>query len=356
MAFRSDPTEPDVHMPLGDHLDELRRRLFFALLGMIPIAIVAFYFGTDLLEFVVEPVREALRGGWQPAVLQATSPFETFGTYIKVSTIATLLVGSPWVLYQLWAFVAPGLYAHERRYVYFLLPLSSVLTITGVIFLFRVILPLILSFAVAFGSGLGAKVAMPQPPPEGTVFGTVPVLDADPPNPEVGWEWINRTLAAKRVCVAIEAGVPVILTQDLHREAGVLQQYRVSETISLLLSLTLAFAGAFQMPVAVLLLGWAGIINVAMLRKYRKHALLICAVVSAALTPGDPTPMIAMLVPLYGLYELGVLLLQWFPAGRLARRKAPVGGPADGLPADGLPADGGPADGVNRVETDDETP
>ena len=166
MAFRSDPTEPDVHMPLGDHLDELRRRLFFALLGMIPIAIVAFYFGTDLLEFVVEPVREALRGGWQPAVLQATSPFETFGTYIKVSTIATLLVGSPWVLYQLWAFVAPGLYAHERRYVYFLLPLSSVLTITGVIFLFRVILPLILSFAVAFGSGLGAKVAMPQPPPE----------------------------------------------------------------------------------------------------------------------------------------------------------------------------------------------
>ena len=83
--------------------------------------------------------------------------------------------------------------------------------------------------------------------------------------------------------------------------------------------LALAFAGGFQTPVIVLLLGWSGIIDRAFLRKYRKHALLVTAVIAAFMTPGDPTTMFLLWVPLYVLYELGGVLLGLFPARNVAQ-------------------------------------
>jgi len=305
-------------MPLGDHLDELRRRLIVSLVGLLPIAAVAFYFGDVLLAFLVEPARGALRAAGQSDSLQATNPLETLGSYMTVSTIATILVGSPWMLYQLWRFIAPGLYKHERRFVYFLLPLSSVLTATGVMFLFTVIMPIVLTFLVGFGTALGARDAVQAPLPAGVTLGTVAVLEGDPPAPKVGEEWVNLPTRRRRVCVGYEGTEPLILSQELHKDAGVLQQYKVSEYVRLLMSLSLAFAAAFQAPVVVLLLGWAGIIDQAFLKKYRRHAILICAVAAAMLTPGDPSSMIALLIPLYGLYELGGVLLRVFPASRVA--------------------------------------
>jgi sec-independent protein translocase protein TatC len=102
---------------------------------------------------------------------------------------------------------------------------------------------------------------------------------------------------------------------------GAVSELRISEYIKLLLSMTLAFAAAFQAPVVVLLLGWSGIINQQVLAKFRRHAILVCAIAAAMLTPGDPASMILMLIPLYLLYELGGLLLRWFPASRVAGKR-----------------------------------
>lgn len=308
-------------MSLGEHLDELRKRLIYSLLGLLPIAIVALVFGTDLLTFLISPARDALRRQGFSSSLQATGPLETFNTYLTLSVIAALVAGAPWVLYQLWRFVAPGLYARERRYVYVLLPLSTLLTVGGVVFLFRVIMPMILAFFVSFGStaGLAQKPGIELPP--SVQLPTIPVLDADPANPQPGQEWFNLSLNERRICVAIDGDTPRILSSEYTRDVAITQQYRVSEYVSLLLMLAVAFVLAFQMPVVVLLIGWAGFVTPELLGKYRKHAILVLMVVAALVTPGDPGSMVALSVPLILLFELGIVLLRLMPPQRAHDRQ-----------------------------------
>ena len=117
-------------MPLGDHLEELRRRLLFALLGLIPFLVISVAIGRWVLDFMTIPVRKALAEAGLPPVLQATSPVEVFGSYMKVVLLLTILGGSWWILIQLWRFISPGLYMSERRFVYILVPMSFLLTVT----------------------------------------------------------------------------------------------------------------------------------------------------------------------------------------------------------------------------------
>lgn len=307
-------------MPLGEHLEELRRRLIWALLGLVPLVAICLYFGEPLLDFLISPVQDALTSQGLPRMMQVTGPLELFSAYISISLIATVILGAPWILIQLWMFIAPGLYDRERRFVYILLPLSGILTVTGMVFLFRVVMPLILAFVVSFGSGIGARAHAVAPMPEGATLGSVLVLRGDPPSPEVGQEWIDLTTNERRVCTSVSKdGVREIYSMPIYKSTGVAQQYRVSQYLDLLTTLTLAFAAGFQTPVVVLVLGWAGLVTPAFLRKYRKHAILVTAIIGAAATPGDPSSMIAMWVPLMLLYELGILLLQVFPAHRVSR-------------------------------------
>ncbi len=108
-----------------------------------------------------------------------------------------------------------------------------------------------------------------------------------------------------------------------------------------MLLLSLAFAGGFQMPVAVLVLGWARIVSIDFLTKNRKYALFLCSIVAALLTPADPFSMLLMMIPLYGLYELGILLLRWFPATRIAGN-LPKRGDVAMLPASDMEGAEGP--------------
>jgi Sec-independent protein secretion pathway component TatC len=124
-----------------------------------------------------------------------------------------------------------------------------------------------------------------------------------------------------RICVSIHEGVPSIVSVALKTGVGAINEMRVSEYVQLLLSLTLAFALAFQAPVVVLLLGWVGILNQEILSKYRRHAILACAIIAAAIAPGDPASMLLLLLPLYILYELGGILLRIFPASRVAGKR-----------------------------------
>ncbi len=307
-------------MPLGDHLEELRRRLLFAVLGLVPIVCTALYFGEDLLALLITPVQDALRNAGQPGILQATGPLETFSTYISVSIIAAIIVGAPWMLYQLWLFITPGLYERERRFVYILLPLSALLTCTAILFLFRVIMPIVLTFLVSFGTQVGMREQPHVTVPLNTTLTKIVILAGDPDKPAPGDEWINTILKERRVCIAVdEKGVPEILATPVSKDVTIAQQYRVTQYVDLLTTLTLAFAAGFQTPVVVLVLGWAGLVTPAFLAKYRKQAVLVTAIAAAAATPGDPTSMVFLWIPLMLLYELGGLLLRFFPAHRVSK-------------------------------------
>lgn len=382
-------------MPLGGHLDELRRCVIASLLGLIPIAVLAFIYGGELLDLIIAPARKALHEGGQSDPV-AIGPLEIFSAYMRVSILAAIVVGSPWILYQVWRFVSPGLYKHEKRFVYFLLPLSAILTASGVVFLFKVVLPLILGFLISFGMGIHRPTVATAPLPAGVTLPSIPVLAADPPAEVIqpGNYWINTDLKKLRIAMPVQPGMmddflginqllgagseqgaaapqtapaqaseqaaqpaeqsigqprsqpasevagsepstptpPTTATTSatpaprvavevwsgaLYRETGILQQYRISEVLSMMLTLILAFAGAFQAPLIVLLLGWAGLVDRAFLRTYRRHAMLACAIIAAAVMPGDPASMLAMALPLYLLYELGGILLWLFPARRI---------------------------------------
>lgn len=315
---------PDPNaMTFGEHLEDLRRRLILAILGLLPIAIVALVVGIPVLEFLIRPVQQALRASGLPASLQATGPAETFGSYIRVAIALTAIVGAPWVLYQLWLFIAPGLRAGERRITYFLLPLSAGLTFMGMVLLYLYMLPLVLMFFIGFGSGIGRHAPAVAPLPAGIVLPSAPILEADPPDPALGQYWVNTSLMQLRFCVAADGSNRRIVATELNLGPGILQQYRVSEYIKLLTSLSISFIIGFQTPVVVLVLGWAGIIQVATLTRYRRQAVLICAIAGAILTPADPVSMFVLAVPLYLLFELGVVLLRWFPPSRIAGKEPP---------------------------------
>lgn len=307
-------------MPFGEHLEELRRRLIIAMWGVVPILILSFYFGKDILRFIIIPILSALQAANIGSGLQATGPLETFMTYFKVALTVTVLLASPWILFQLWMFVAPGLYSKERRFAYILAPLSFLLTLSGVTFCFKVMLPVTLFFLATFGSDIAPINVKAAPLPAGVQLLMLPVLGADPSDPPLGSAWINTELHQVRVCVGVDpAKGPMIGGLQISTGGAIAQQYRLSEYVSLLLAFCIAFALSFQMPVLVLLLGWANIVQIPMLTKFRKHSMFVSAFLGAFLTPtGDPFTMFLLAGPIYLLYELGIILLRILPASRVA--------------------------------------
>lgn len=323
-------------MSLGDHLEELRKRVIWSIAGVVPIFVLAFAFGSPLLSLLIEPARQQLREGGQATSLLATAPFETFGAVLHLALVVTLLLGSPWILFQLWLFVSPGLYAHERRFVRFLVPLSSVLAVGSVAFVYYAVLPVVLSFFVAFGTAVGTTDIPTAPLPDNTTLPAAPVLAGDPPEPEPGQFWINEPARQFRVCIGPNKdGSPRILGIELVATTGIVQQYKVSEYLKTILNMGLGFGIGFQLPVVVVMLGWVGIVERSTLARYRRHAVGVAFILGAVLTPADPLSMLLLAVPLSLLYELGILLLWLFPAERVARgvlNREPDGDPDDDTP------------------------
>lgn len=304
-------------MSFGDHLEDLRKRLFWAVAGPVPVFIACVVFGKYLLEFIVAPLIDALKRAGEAPHLIATSPVEPFAAYMKVAAVVTVLVAMPWILYQIWLFVAPGLYAKERRFIYFLLPLSTVLTSIGLAFLYWVLLPLSLVFLIEFGAGLVTPNIEKAEPPAGLVVPEIPVLGYDPATPKPGQMWINKSIDQMRIAVGEGADLKV-MSLNLHSGAGVSQEYRLSEYIDLVFLLGLAFAVAFQLPIVLMLLSWTGLVDAKMLTKYRKHCLFASVVLAALLPTQDPASLILLTAVVYGLYEFGVVLMRFMPASRVA--------------------------------------
>lgn len=174
---------------------------------------------------------------------------EAFLTYVKVSLIAGVILSSPWIFYQLWLFVAAGLYPHERKYVYVYGTMSLGLFLLGAVFCFYAVFPFVLDFLLKFNA----------------------TLEISP-------------------------------------------QIRISEWISFAVMLPVMFGVSFQLPLVMLFLERISIFQVQQYREQRRMAIFVIAVVSMLLTPADPMSMLLMMIPLIGLYELGIKLCQWLPA------------------------------------------
>lgn len=305
-------------MTLGDHLEELRRRVIWAIVVPVPVAVAAFVWAEPIRNAICEPAMQALRAHDLPAQLQVLSPVETLAADLKLSLVAAIVLGAPWILLQVWKFVEPGLYAHERRFVRLLVPMSAALTLSGLALLHFLLMPMMLDVLVGFGSDPPMRYELRED--GATETGPrIPMLQAPPERPQPGQAWITpeHRLA---VAVLVDPRTVEVLSVPLVHGSRLAQQFRLSEYIDFTLDFALGTAIAFQTPLAVLLLGWMGVLTPQALGQFRRYAVFLAVVVSAIVTPGgDPFSLLLLAVPIYLLYEFGILLLRVAPPAAVAR-------------------------------------
>ena len=236
--------------PLLVHLVELRSRLIKTMI-MITILFVIFYFFADsIYNFLVQPYANAVEGE-EGRRLIFTALHETFFTYIKVALFASLFISLPFLLIQLWIFVAPGLYKNEKSVVVPYLLATPILFILGSALVYYLIMPLAIKFFLSFES-IGGNGALP---------------------------------------IQLEA--------------------KVNEYLSLIMRLILAFGLCFQLPVALTLMARVGFVSSESLRKNRKYVIVGVFAVAAILTPPDPISQIGLGIPILLLYELSIIAVSF---------------------------------------------
>jgi Sec-independent protein secretion pathway component TatC len=264
-------------------------------------------------------LNRALAANNLPQTTQVLGLAEFILIQFKLSIIFALILSAPWVLWQAWMFIRPGLYVHERRFVNFLLPVSAILTAVGVALMYFIMLPLMLQVLILIGSSF--QMDPVKPPIDARVqtvidgLQEIPLRLRPPDQPVPGQAWIVPPEMKLHVAVARSDGSVEIIDYLPPSPGAVTQAFRLDDYVDFALMLFLGTAIAFQMPLVVLLLGWIGIASTDWLKKKRKYALMICTVAAAAITPtADAVSMFMMLIPLYGLYELGIVLLWLMPA------------------------------------------
>jgi sec-independent protein translocase protein TatC len=310
-------------MSFGDHLEELRKRILLALAFPVPAAILLYFISDTLIQWLLLPLFDVLNAFGLPAHVQQLSPPEAIVTRLKLSMIAALIISAPWVLWQAWKFIGPGLYAHERRFVRLLVPGSAILTIAAVAVTYFGMLPLMLRVLVAIGLAMNVKAPPADIDPRALEIikqnPPMTILEFPPANPAPGRVWVIWPEMKRYVAIADANGAIVTLEAPRLSPGTVTQDFRLSEYVNFVLLFMLGTVIAFQMPLVVLLMGWLGLASASWLRANRKYALFICAIVAAVVTPSaDLVSMLVMMVPLYGLYELGIILLVMAPASKVA--------------------------------------
>ena len=331
----ADPQAEDPRMSFGDHLDQLRSTLIKAIVGWLLATIVCMLFGTEVLGIIFRPLLIAQHANGLPPTLQALSPMSGFTSYLKIAFLAGLIGSMPWVLYQIWAFTAPGLYAHEQRSLKKLVPLSGALFAVGVAFLYFVVLPIVLHFFIRFNQRFAlpefssqsfmAQLLSGGPEAEDAANAddaapdvsiapfVLVVVDEDPFTPADGAIWFNRSQNRLKINTSRGLMTAAFTRQDA---ASALQsQFAVDLYISFVLMLALGFGVAFQMPIVVYFLARTKIVPLEVMAKGRRYVLLGIVVASAIMTPPDVISQLLLAGPMYALFEVGLL------AARLRERK-----------------------------------
>ncbi len=224
------------------HLVELRLRLLHSVVAVLLVFICLFPWSSNLYTLLARPLLARLPKGGQMIATEVTTPFFV---PLKVALMAAFLIALPYVLYQIWRFVAPGLYAHEKRLVWPLIMASTVLFFCGMGFAYFVVFPVVFGFITA---------SAPQ-------------------------------------------GVAVMTDIDKY--------------FSFVLTMFMAFGVTFQVPVAVVLLVRMGFVTVAKLREARPYVVVGAFIVGAIFTPPDVVSQMMLAVPLWLLFEAGIVVGSW---------------------------------------------
>ena len=239
---------------LISHLLELRDRLLRALMAVGLAFLPCVYYSNDLFSFLAQPLLAKLPQG---SNLIATGVMSPFTTPFKLSFFAALMMAMPYVIYQLWAFVAPGLYRHERRFA----------------------VPLLISSILLFYVGIGFAY-----------YFVFPVM----------FEFFAHTTPK-----------------------GVAMMTDINNYLDFVVTMFFCFGVAFEVPVAVVLLVLMGIVSVEKLKRSRGYVLIGIFILAALLTPPDAVSQCSLAIPMYLLYEGGILM------ARLMSRSRSAAAPAD---------------------------
>ena len=231
----------DVEMPFLEHLEELRQRIIYILIGLVIGTIAAWVFIDFLVDYILLiPAKNA------ELKLQNLKPFGQLFLYFQVALIAGFVVSVPNFFYQLWRFISPALQVKEKRYIKWIVFFSSLCFLSGIVFAYYLMLPLTLKFAAAFGS-----------------------------------EDIENNIA-------------------------------ITEYFSIIISVMLAAGVVFELPIMSFFLSKLGIVTPKLMRRFRKHSIIVILALAAVLTPGtDPIAQLLLAIPLVLLYEISIFVSKY---------------------------------------------
>jgi len=297
----------DFQMSIGDHLEELRRRILLGIIGLIPALLVCFLFGRYILGFLCRPLLRSLQKYDINPQLSSMQIADAFMVYMKVSLIAAMAIAGPWIIYQLWLFVSAGLYPAERKYITKYIPLSIILLFCGMAFVYYVVLPFSLQFFIGFTTDF--PLQMPAyidaaHAPATTQPSYIQAIAGNPQHPAEFQLWFDTVQHRIKIFVSGNVRVIPFGPDNLLTTAFTLPDY-----LDLVLQLLLTFGLAFQLPIVVMVLARIGLVEIATFQKWRRYVYLGLSMLAAALAPGDvATATVALLVPLIFLYEFGIFL------------------------------------------------
>ncbi|WP_424981296.1 twin-arginine translocase subunit TatC [Maritalea sp. S77] len=234
--------------PLMEHLVELRQRLIYSLVAVAVLFVACFFFASQIFNILLGPFERAV-GNIEDVELIYTAPQEFFFTQLKVALFSAIFLAFPVIAIQIYRFIAPGLYKRERR----------------------AFLPFIVATPILFI--LGASLVY---------FGVMPL--------------------AMKFFISLE--------QTGSGQASIQMVTRVSEYLSLTMTLLLAFGFCFQLPVILVLLATAELISSDNLKSWRKYAIVGILTLAAFLTPPEPMTQLGLAVPVFLLYELSILAVR----------------------------------------------
>lgn len=220
------------------HLIELRDRLLRIVAGIVLAFVCLFPFANKIYSLLARPLLSQLPQGGQMIATAVTTPFFV---PMKVAMLAAFVISLPFTLYQVWAFIAPGLYQHEKRFAAPMVVLSTLLFLIGMAFAYFLVFPVVFGF----------------------IAGTAP--------------------------------------------EGVAVMTDIGNYLDFVITLFLAFGIAFEVPVAVVVLVKVGVVNVATLKEIRSYVIVGAFVAGAILTPPDVISQFMLAIPLWLLYEAGIL-------------------------------------------------
>jgi sec-independent protein translocase protein TatC len=303
---RRHPEDPEHYrMSIGDHLEELRWRMIFGLMGFVVAAAVCLFYGKRVMTAFCAPLTKTLlERNINPQMIY-TEVGEPFMVFIQISLITAAAFAAPWMLYQLWMFIATGLYPHERKWVTRYIPLSLALLVSGMLFVYFLVLPWTVQFFVDFGNSIPLpSMGDPRIVDKYTPLMNVSVLEGDPAKPKDGDVWLNSWEMKLKIYHKGQAQIVPILPSSM-----LAPQIRLDTYIDMVVMMLLTFGLSFQLPLLVMALVRIGIVEIAALKKARRVVYFILLIVASVITPGDViTATIALTIPLALLYELGIFL------------------------------------------------